>query len=349
MKKHLSLLSFVLSLCLATTIAKAQDLTNPGNYMTAIGNAQQEMNQKYMAYVSAAAHSKKARKIDKMRQQALESIDNSRMKTVDIPIYKGDNSLRQSSIDYMKVCYSVFNEDYSRIINMEDIAEQSFDEMEAFILLQEKTNEKLREASEKMNTANKTFAAKYNVTLLESSDELGDKLNESGKLNHYSNQVYLVFFKCNWQEGEIIKAMNAGKMTEAEQGRNALLRYANEGLVALETLKSYKNDPSLANTCKKVMQFYKTTAEKDIPKQTDFFLKKENFEKIKKNFEAKSAKDRTKADVDAFNAAVKDVNQASNDYNYSVQNLNKTRTEVINNWNEAERRFKDDHTPYYKK
>ena len=349
MKKKLPLLLVVFCTSIIFKPVSAQDLSNPGTYMTAISNAQSEMDQKYMAYVSAAAHSKRARKIDKMRQQALESIDNSRMKTIDIPIYKGDNSLRQSSIDYMKMCYSVFNEDYARIINLEEIAEQSFDEMEAYILLQEKTNAKLKEASMKMQDANKNFAAKYNVKLIEGSDELGDKLKESGELIHYTNQVYLLFFKCNWQDGEITKAISAGKMTEAEQGRSALLRYATEGIASLEGLKSFKNDPSLANTCKRVLEFYKRTAEKSIPKQTDFFLKQENFEKMKKSFEGKSAKDRTKQDVDTFNAAVKDVNQATGEYNALVQTINKDRSDAINNWNEAERRFKDDHTPYYKK
>jgi hypothetical protein len=137
---------FFLALIILTSIAKnsyAQDLPNPGDYITAISNAQTEMNQKYMAYMSASAHVRRARKIDKMRQQALESIENCRFKTVDLPIYKGDNSLRQSSIDYIKFCYNVFNDDYAKILNLEDIAEQSFDEMQAFLLLQEKTNEKI--------------------------------------------------------------------------------------------------------------------------------------------------------------------------------------------------------------
>ncbi len=75
-------LSFLVLLVLASTfeILYAQDLSNPGDYMTAISNAQTEMNQKYMAYMSATAHVRRARKIDKMRQSALESIENSRVK-----------------------------------------------------------------------------------------------------------------------------------------------------------------------------------------------------------------------------------------------------------------------------
>ncbi len=326
----------------------AQDMSNPGTYMTAISNAQTEMNQKYMAYMSAAAHSRKARKIDKLRQQVLKSIEDSRFKTIDIPIYKGDNSLRQSSIDYIKLCYNVFNDDYAKIINLEDIAEQSFDEMQAYLLLQEKTDEKINEANEKMSAASKAFAEKYNVNVVEEKNELGDKLGVAGKLTRYRNDVYLVFFKCSWQDGEIVKAMNAGKITEAEQGRNSLTRYVNEGLASLDTLKSFEGDPSLANTCKRALGFYKKTAEVDLPKQMDYFLKKENFEKIKKAFDAKSQSDRTKKDVDAFNDGVKEINNATNTFNDINKNLNTGRDEVLNNWNDAEKSFTDAHMPYYK-
>ncbi len=61
-------------------------------------NAQVEMDQKYMAYISASAHSRRAKKIEKLRTQALESIDNAKYKTMALPKYKGDNSLgRQAS------------------------------------------------------------------------------------------------------------------------------------------------------------------------------------------------------------------------------------------------------------
>lgn len=326
----------------------AQDVANPGGYMTAISNAQTEMNQKYMAYMSAAAHSRRARKIDKLRQQVLQSIESSRYKTIDLPIYKGDNSLRQSSIDYIKLCYSVFNDDYDKIINMEDIAEQSFDEMQAYLLLQEKTDEKISEANEKMAAASKAFAAKYNVNVVDEKSELGEKLGVAGKLNKYKNDVYLIFFKCFWQDGEITKAMNAGKITEAEQGRNSLIRYVTEGLVGLDTLKSFEGDPSLASSCKSTLAFYKKTAESDLPKQMDYFLKKENFEKVKKALDAKSQNDRTKQDVDAFNDGVKEINKATDTFNAINKNVNIGRDEALNNWNEAEKSFTDSHMPHYK-
>jgi hypothetical protein len=343
---------FFLVLIILTSIAKtsyAQDLSNPGDYMSAISNAQTEMNQKYMAYMSATAHVRRARKIDKMRQQALESIETSRFKTIDLPIYKGnDNSLRQSSIDYIKFCYNVFNDDYAKILNLEDIAEQSFDEMQAYILLQEKTTEKINEANNKMNEAEHAFAQKYNVNLIETKNDLTEKLDESGKLNHYRNQLYLIYFKCYWEDGEIVKALNAGKITEAEQGRNSLNRFADEGIAGLDSLKSFEGDPAMALTCKEILKFYKNMAENDMPKQMDYFLKKENFEKIKKSFDAKSGSDRTKKDVDAFNDGVKEINKATDTYNTINKKMNSERTDAENKWNDAEKSFADTHMPYYK-
>ncbi len=131
----------------------SQTIENAGDYMTQISAAQMEMDQKYMAYVSAAAHSRRARKVEKLRGQALESIDDAKSKTMGLPKYKGDNSLRQASIDYILFCYRIFNDDYSKIVNMEEIAEQSVDQMQAFLLLEEKTTEKLEEASANLSKA----------------------------------------------------------------------------------------------------------------------------------------------------------------------------------------------------
>ncbi len=163
----------------------AQVIENAGDYMTAMSNAQIEMNQKYMAYVSASAHSRRARKIEKLRTQALESINNAKYKTIDLPKYKGDNSLRQASIDYIQFCYRIFNEDYSKIVNMEEIAEQSVDQMQAFLLLEEKTSEKLQEANENLAKAEKEFAAKYGVNLVDSKSDLTEKMGTAGKVNSY--------------------------------------------------------------------------------------------------------------------------------------------------------------------
>jgi hypothetical protein len=199
-----------------------------------------------------------------------------------------------------------------------------------------------------MKEAKDAFAKKYNVNLIESKNELTEKLDESSKLNHYRNQLYLIYFKCSWQDGEIVKALNAGKITEAEQGRNSLIRFAVEGLAGLDSLKSFAGDPAIAITCRQILQSYKSMGENNMPKQMDYFLKKENFEKIQKSFDSKSGSDRTKKDVDAFNASGKEMNKATDTYNDINKKMNSERTDFETKWNDAEKTFADNHMPYYK-
>ena len=347
--KQIALSLFIFICSFKSISAKAQPIDDAADYMTAISNAHDEMDKKYMAYMSTAAHSGRARKIEKMRTQVLEAITNTKYKTIEIPLYKGDNTLRKSSMDYIELCYKVFNEDYGKIVNMEEIAEQSYSEMEAYILLQEKTNEKVHEASENLHKASEAFAAKYKVNLVEGEkDELSEKMSIASKLNHYRNQVYLIFFKCNWQDGEITKAINANKVNEIEQGRGSLIRYANEGLATLENLRSFDGDLSLYAACKESIQYYKSNAVNEIPKITDYFLKKENFDKLKKSFDSKSDSKRTKEDVDAFNKSVKEMNEGVGLYNETNNRINKSRSAMLDNWNRASKDFGDTHMPKYK-
>jgi len=89
-------------------------------------------------------------------------------------------------------------------------------------------------------------------------------------------------------------------------------------------------------------------AENDLPKQIDYFLKKENFEKVGKAFEVKAQKDRTQKDVDAFNGEVKEINKANDIFNTMNKKLNTGRNDAISKWNDTEKSFGDSHMPYYK-
>lgn len=341
------LLVFLVQLSCFVTV-NAQD--SPVEYMDMIEKAEEEANQKYLAYVSTAAHSGRVKKIERMRQQALDGIVNSRNKVIALPIYKGDKALWQSSIDYLKLLYLVFSEDYAKIVNMEDIAEQSFNEMQAYLLLQEKTSEKLNEASLKRRQATKDFAARNNVNLVEGgTNEFAEKMKKASAVVEYRNIIYLLFFKCNWQWNEMNKAIKTNKVTDIEQARNAVITYAKEGLAVLDTMKIFSGDPSLANACKFALNQYKRMSENDVPKMTDFILKNENFEKVKKSFDSKPQKDRTQQDIDTYNKAVNDMNAGVNTFNSTAKFIADTQTNIIDTYNKAGKEFADRHTPYFKK
>lgn len=343
--KYSKFLSFIIFL-FSLNIAVAQKVGDAGDYLTAIANAQVEMNSRYMQYMSTTAHLLREKNAEGLRRQVLESITNSQIKTTSLPAFAGDNNLRQTSIDYIQLCYNIFNNDFGQIVNMKEIEEQSFNDMQKTILIQEQAGEKLIEASLAMTNATIDFAKKYNVDFTSQRDKLTEKLATAARLNKYRNEVFLLFFKCNWEDNEINKAIEAKKVNDIEQGRNALLQYAVTGIKALEGMKNFEGDPSLKYSCKESLNFYKQLAENEIPQLTEFFITEENFNKIKKDFDA-SAK-HSKAEVFAYNNEVKNYNAAVTRFNQVNNFILNNRRLVVANYNSTEKLFADTHMPHFK-
>src|SRR5688572_6660492 len=174
------LLVFTVAVC--SRPAASQSLENVGQYMDQINKAREKISLMNLSYLSAIGHNKSARKVDKRRQELINNIFNTRLEIQGMPPWKGDRSYRDTTVAYLKLMYNVFNEDFAKIVNMEEIAEQSYDAMEAYMLAQEKAGEKLQEASAKQQRTQKAFADKYNITLIDNTSELESKSTQAGEL-----------------------------------------------------------------------------------------------------------------------------------------------------------------------
>jgi hypothetical protein len=328
-----------------TARVSAQNFENSGEYMSYISKQQENISKKFMSYASASAHGKKARKVENLRTKLLNEVQESRMNISGMPSFKGDKAYRDSAVSFMKLYYNVLNEDYSRIINMEDIAEQSYDAMEAYMMAKEMVDKKMDEGNERMKIVQAEFAQKNNINLIEGTSELRDMMKKVGAINEYYNDLYLIFFKPYKQEVYLLEAMEKQNITGIEQNKNALLKYAQEGLENLKTMKSFEGDNSLITALRNMLNFYVKEAEK-MSGASDYFLTKERFEAIKKEYEKKSRP--AQADIDAYNKGVNDINKASQTFNNNLNSLNQLRSEALNNWNKAVNEFLHEHTPKYK-
>jgi hypothetical protein len=327
-------------------LSSAQNYDNAVEYMNVISKQRENVSKKFMSYASAAAHGKRARKIESLRAKLLDEVQEARMNIASMPSFKGDKSYRDSTVNFIKLYYNVLNEDYSKIVNMEEIAEQSYDAMEAYMMAQELVEKKLEEGNEKMHLATESFAAKNNIMLNKDNSDLGEKMKQVHEINKYYNEIYLIFFKAYKQENYVMEAVQKNNITGIEQNKNSLLRYAQEGLEKLKGIKSFQGDNTLASACKTVLKFYEKEVNEKMNTVSEFFLTQERFAAIKKEFEKKSSP--SKAEIDTYNKSVKDINTASNAFNNSNQSLNKDRSYILNDWNKTVNSFFDEHTPRYK-
>ncbi len=345
--KTIKLLLATLAVFLSTAI-HAQDFDNPAVYNEYINKQNENVVKKFLSYNSAVAHGKNARKVEKQRSKLMDEVQESRMNIAGLPSFKGDKAFRDTAVSFLKLYFNVLNEDYSKIVNMEEIAEQSYDLMEAYLLAQEKVDEKLEEANLRMREAQKKFAESNNMKLDSKEDDLSAMMKEVGETNEYHHKAYLIFFKSYKQEIYLSTAAQKGDLNGIEQNRSALLSTAKEGLDKLNKLGAYKGDNSLVTACKNLLNFYIKEAEEKVPAMVDFYMKKDKFEAMKKELDKKPESKRTEADIDNFNKAVADINSAANLFNSNNKTLYDNLNELVKGWDEAVNEYFKEHTPVYK-
>lgn len=323
----------------------AQSTTNAGEYMTYFSEQYTAIQKDTWSYVRAISHGKSARKVDKKRTELLSTISSALNKAKRAKAFKENTAYRDSVVAYFSMVQIVLNEDYSKIMDMEEIAEQSYDLMEAYMTARDVASDKLSAASEMIDREHRKFANENDVTIIESESKLGNNMKIANLVYDHYNEVYLIFFKSFKQELYLIEAMQNKDVSAIQQNRNALIASSKEGFEKLKNVELYNNDPIMVNATKELLEFYLKEAEKDVDVMLDYLEKSENFNKIKTSFDQKKEKNRTKEDVDNYNEAVNDMNKAVNAYNAMNEISNKIRSSLIDDWNNSSDKFTSKNIP----
>lgn len=333
-------------LVLSTFFAFGQDFRNPVDYLNYLGKEQQSIARSTWRYTSAVAHSTNARRIETTRKQLVNSIKNSSKKIEALKNgYKGDIEFRDKLLNYLHFAEKNINEEYGKIIDLQDVAQQSYDYMEAYIMTRDLVNKKLDEEYEKVKLAQHEFAEKYNVNLSSEESELGKKIKLSNEVLDYHTVLFLVFFKVNITDVNLSNAIEKKDLVAIEQNASSLLKYSYEGLEKIKSISSYKNDTSLINETERALLFYKKTAEEFTPKVISYLMLYDKFESAKKALESKSESERSEAEVENYNSMVKQVNKEIGVFNKLSNDNYQEKTKVLNDWNATGDEFIARHVP----
>lgn len=316
------------------TICNAQEFKTPVDYLNYIAKETNTISRNTWKYTTTVAHTKNARRIDATRKSLVKSIQNAAKKIEALKDgYKGDVEYKNQLLAYLSISEKQINEEYDKIIDMQEVADQSYDYMEAYIMTRDLVNEKINAEVDKLNANQKVFANKYNIQIGEDDSELSKKMKISNEVFENHTQLYLIFFKVNFTESVLLKAIENNDMSAIQQNSNALEQYSNEGLEKLKTFKAYKNDMSLVLATKKTLEFSKKEAIELGPTVVKFIMLNQKFQENKKTMDNKSSKNRTKEEVDNFNKLVNEVNKEVGNYNRTINKFNTERSSSINNWN----------------
>lgn len=324
----------------------SQEFKTPVDYLSFIGNEHDGISKSMWKYTTAVAHSKSARKIDNTRKDLIKIIQNSSKKIAGLKDgYKGDVEFRDKVLSYLSISEKSINEEYGKIIDMQEVAEQSYDFMEAYILAKELVNKKIEAENQNVVLAQNEFAQKYKITITQNKSELNKKMIISNEVFKYHTDIYLIFFKANITDLLLSKAIESKDLGSIQQNANSLIQYANEGLEKLKTIPNYNNDSSYVEATQKSLEYYKKQAEEYVPMIVNFNMFQEKFDKSRETLESKSQKDRTREEVDNYNAMVKQINKEVEKYNKLTNVNNQEKSTMLNSWNQTSENFISKHIP----
>lgn len=322
----------------------SQSFKNASEYLDFIATEQESVTKNMWKYTKAIAHSKNDRTINAKRNVLLKTVEKAIAKIENADGYDGEDYKKQV-LTYMRLNESLLNQDYAKIIDMKEVAEQSYDAMEAYVLARELADQKMEDAYNEYDTNFRLFAAKHNISIVESETDLGNKMKISNQVFNHYNELYLIYFKVSINEMYLIDALSKNDVGAIQQNANALSQTAKEGLEILKTVELYKNDKSIAEVTKDAFEFFIDEADNQVPQLTEFLILNEDFETIKNTLEKTPERKRTKEQIDTYNKKVKDINKAVDNYNKVNTKLNKDRQNIINKLNTTNENFLAKHIP----
>lgn len=336
-------ITLIACIAFCSTFSFSQNAQKALEYMNSISSEFKTIQGATWDYTRSVAKNKSARKVDKNRIELIQTISNSIARVKKIPAYEGETYFKDSTLSFLELHKIVIAQDYEKIMNMEEIAEQSYDLMEAYMAAQDLASDKLSSSGEMVNQIQVKFAEANNITLIDGEDDkITANLKKAEEMYDYYNPVYLIFFKSYKQEMYLLDALNKGDVSAMEQNKSMLDKTAKEGIELITKTNSFKGDESLKKACLEMLNFYVEEASK-FQTFIDFQATKDGFEKAKSAMESKKEKDRTKEDVDNYNKLVNEYNEGSNKYNNVNNELNAKRTKLINSWNSTSNNFTNSH------
>lgn len=336
-----------ISLVLAVTVAplaKAQVTEGAVDYMQQMATSTIKLKDETWQYLKAVTQGRGAGKVEKTRQMLLTELATAKAEVSRMSAFNGDDELRQATLEFLRLWQSVLKEDFDKIMDLEEVAEESYDFMEAYVLAKERANELLDAASDSLEEVQGAFAEEHGIELVEAEDKVSVRIKKTGEALRYYNQIYLIFFKCFKEEAYVLAALTVGDTGAIAMHARNLVSFASEGRGRVDTMSSFNGDVSLKSVMSRLLLFYIKEGEESFPEMASMYILKAELDKSAERLNATKERDRTQADIDAYNTLVDDYNKAIETFNREVELLNGLRKQRLQEYEDAVASFFDRHS-----
>jgi len=262
---------------------------------------------------------------ERKRAELIEGIKVARKFSNEFHAFNGDSTLITALFKYLDLTYLIFKEDYDKILDMDNIREQSIDDEEAYEIAVDKANEKHDAIFRSFEITDSLFAAKYKVPIDTVKSAMSIKIDNANRLLDYYSKIQRSVTRPHRYYGQAMGAQDEKNLALMEQNLISLRTYSDASLEKLKGQESFNGDSSLISAASNYISQLKTVGEQTIRANIDFILQAESFEKMSKKMMALDPQKRTAEEVETYNAEVSHYNKSIKEIN----SLNKTNYSMI--------------------
>jgi len=344
MKKRATIIFFSVILGLIANIY-SQNFDNAFEYLSYIQERDQKITNQLWTYISTKAHTKRQKKIDKSKDNLLETIISTKNDILKMPSFNGDVSLRDSMVNYFIIYENIISGDYVEIEALQFASQKSYSAMKKYLEKFDAVNKKMSIQRKNVTDIYNKFATKNNINLVNSNSKLSAKMQLTNIINEYYNSFYLLYFRNFVAQTFIIQSINNADTLAFDAWTDSLNTAISSGTVILSTLNAYNNDFSLKNSCSKSLQTAKLISNLYIQPIRNYFSEKAKFEQLKNIVDNTSESELTQDMINKYNNSVNSFNAAVENYNKSITKFNKLKQDDFEQWNKASSIFLDKNIP----
>lgn len=281
------------------------NLKNPGDYNNFIMKEMAAAVQKNFEYISFTVHTDDYELMDAKRKEVIMQINESKDRIGKMPPIEGDTRLRDEAVEALKEYQHAFELDYKDIIGLKRKSKDSYEAMENYFKAEDKAEEKVNKATQRLRKAQQTYASKNNMRIVDARDDdaLEQKMARISAVNSYWRDIFLQYFRVSKEYDQMWDLLAQQKAGPLEHQRQVALKAAEDVLPALRAKPAFNGDREFRDQTIGIVEYYQKVANEDFSRIVELL----------------NRKDMTQQDVDFVNGI---VNRCNADHERLAYNWN---------------------------
>ena len=295
----------------STVVLLAQEqfsTDNPVAYNNYIISEQSKLMDKVVEYIVQTVHNDNYREVESKRLEVIGQIERSTNKIEALKPFQGDSRMKDEALAVCNLYHDAYVNDYSKINMLKKNREQSFDAMQRYFDAQDKAEAKLRQAAERFTNAQREFAKKHEMEIVEADSD--DTMHNISQVNQYSRMVFLEFFKISKLNAKCLDALNEQNVDKIEKCRDDMAKASNASYDALMKIQAFEGDDEFRAKTLAYVKYHHLFASRELKELSDILANA----------------NRTDEEIDRYNEIIKDYN---NDLQTLIENFNNANLRLL--------------------